>query len=219
VLFAITLLKNPPEGWQPHGLATVHEGMNAVSGTVSFTFSQAIKTPQFWILWFILFLAVTAGLGLISQLSPMAQDVMKAGLSGDLSAEQMRAIVITSGTIVAIGAIFNGIGRLTWGWISDTVGRKAVFAALFMTQAAGFILLAHTGQMILFAALVCYLLACYGGSLASMPAFVADEFGPEHIGIIYGTIFTGCALGGIAGPYLFAYIKDLTDSFISNPLY
>ncbi len=213
VLSAVTLLRNPPENWQPAGLETVHTSMDAVSGAISFTFSQAAKTPQFWTLWLILFLTVTAGLGLISQLSPMAQDVMRAGLSGDLSAERMRSIVITSGTIVAIGAIFNGIGRLTWAWISDTVGRKRVFAALFITQAAGYILLAHAGHLIVFAALACYLLACYGGSLASMPAFVADEFGPEHIGKIYGTIFTACALAGIVGPYLFACIKDLTDSF------
>lgn len=213
VLCAVAVLRNPPESWEPAGFNNDHGSIHAVSGEVSFTFSQAAKTPQFLILWLILFLTVTAGLGLISQLSPMAQDVMKTSLNGDLSAEQMKSIVIASGTIVAIGAIFNGIGRLTWAWISDAVGRKAVFAALFITQAAGYILLAHAGQLIVFAALACYLLACYGGSLASMPAFVADEFGPKHIGKIYGTIFTACAVGGIVGPYLFACIKDLTDSF------
>ena len=213
VLCTVTLLKNPPENWHPASSRPVHADTDTVSAAVSFTFSQAARTPQFWILWLILFLTVTAGLGLISQLSPMAQDVMKAAFGGEPSAEQAKSIVIISGTIVAVGAIFNGIGRLAWAWTSDAVGRKAVFAALFITQTAGYILLAHAGGLLPFAALACYLLACYGGSLASLPAFVADEFGPEHIGKIYGTIFTACAVAGIVGPYIFARIKELTGSF------
>ena len=211
VLSAVLLLRNPPEQWTPVGQG--HGAGSAFSSTPSFSFFQAARTPQFWMLWLILFLNVSAGLGLISQLSPMAQDVMRAATGGMISEDRMKTIVILSGSIVAVAAIFNGIGRLAWAWISDAIGRKAVFAVLCSTQAAGYLLLAHTSKTIMFAALVCYLLACYGGALASLPAFAADEFGPQHIGKIYGVIFTACALAGIVGPYLFAHMKEIADSY------
>ncbi|HHO76529.1 MAG TPA: MFS transporter, partial [Deltaproteobacteria bacterium] len=216
VLSAVTVLKNPPEKWAPSGPANTVHGMHTIQG--SFTFPQAVKTPQLWTLWLMLLVIISAGLGLISQLSPMAQDVMTAEAGGALDEDRMKAIVIASGGVVAFAAVFNGMGRLFWAWISDTAGRKAIFAALFLTQAAGYIVLANTSQVILFTAVSCYLFACYGGALASMPAFVADEFGPEHIGKIYGTIFTACALAGIIGPYVFARSKELTGSF-STALY
>lgn len=211
VLGAASFMSNPPAGW---GVSLSRE--NAPAGTrdnPAFLYSQALRTPQLWTLWLILFLNVTAGLGLISQLSPMAQDVMKTQAGAVLDARRMEAIAIFSGMIVAVAAVFNGLGRLTWSWISDAWGRKRVFTIICLTQAAGFILLAHIGTTPVFAVLVCYLLACYGGTLACMPAFAADEFGSLHIGKIYGTIFTACGLAGIAGPYLFAEVKSATGSF------
>lgn len=214
IMGAVTVLKNPPGKWTPSGMTQPENDLHTIQG--SFTFDQAVKTPQMWILWLMLLMTISAGLGLISQLSPMAQDVMIKAAAGALDEEMMKGIVIASGGVVAIAAIFNGLGRLFWAWISDRTGRKAIFAALFLTQAAGYILLAHTVNVMLFTAVSCCLLACYGGSLASMPAFVADEFGPEHIGKIYGTIFTACALAGIVGPYVFASAKEITGSFITG---
>jgi len=214
VLGSALIMKNPPEKWGPSVPLRQTDRVQAIQK--SFSFGQAVKTPQLWILWLMLLMTISAGLGLISQLSPMAQEVMINAAAGALDEEMMKGIVIASGGVVAIAAIFNGMGRLFWAWISDRTGRKAIFAALFLTQAGGYILLAHTVNVMLFTAISCCLLACYGGSLASMPAFVADEFGPEHIGKIYGTIFTACALAGIVGPYVFASAKEITGSFTTG---
>jgi OFA family oxalate/formate antiporter-like MFS transporter len=211
VLCAVLFMHNPPAGWS----VTVRResSLAEVRDKTAFLYSQALRTPQLWILWLILFLNVTAGLGLISQLSPMAQDVIRSEAGVALNAGRMESIAIVSGMIVAIGAVFNGIGRLGWSWISDAWGRKQVFVIICLSQAAGYFLLAQSMSTMVFTVLVCYLLACYGGTLASMPAFAADEFGSVHIGKIYGTIFTACGLAGLAGPYLFARVKTATGSF------
>ncbi len=211
VLCAALFMSNPPAGWST---SLIHATTPAGSrDTPPFLYSQALRTPQLWILWLILFLNVTAGLGLISQLSPMAQDVMKTRAGANPDAHGIEAIAIISGMIVAVAAVFNGLGRLAWSWVSDAWGRKQVFTIICLTQAAGFFLLARISTTFVFALMVCYLLACYGGTLACMPAFAADEFGSPNIGKIYGTIFTACGLAGIAGPYLFAEVKSATGSF------
>jgi len=211
VLCAALCMHNPPAGWSES--VRRETDITGPQDKPAFHYSQALRTPQLWTLWLILFLNVTAGLGLISQLSPMAQDVMKSEAGTVPDARGMESIVIVSGMIVAIGAVSNGLGRLAWSWISDAWGRKKVFAVICLSQAAAFILLAHSVTTLIFAVLICYLLACYGGTLACMPAFAADEFGSLHIGKIYGTIFTACGLAGVAGPYLFAGVKTATGNF------
>jgi OFA family oxalate/formate antiporter-like MFS transporter len=211
VLCAALVLRNPPDGWQP----AVSSGSNAGPVLVldSFTFSQAVRSFRFWVLWLMLFVSITAGLGLISQLSPMAQDVMMNAYQEAIPADRLRDIVIASGTIVALGGVCNGLGRLLWSWTSDAIGRKAIFLLLFISMCIGFALLAHVTNVILFTIILCFLLACYGGSMASMPALAADEFGPRHIGKIYGVIFTACGLASLSGPFLFARVKEMTGSF------
>jgi MFS transporter, OFA family, oxalate/formate antiporter len=212
IVFAAALtLINPPEDWQPHQGAPLSVQTRVMP--VSSTFSEAIRTQRFWILWMMLFVSITAGLGLISQLSPIAQDVMIRVYGGGVSEEKMKSIVIVSGSIVAVAGIFNGLGRLIWAWTSDYIGRKAVFALIFISFSLGFGALPHVNTTFVFAVLCFYLLACYGGTMASMPALAADEFGPSHIGKIYGMIFTACGFAGICGPYVFARVKELTGGF------
>ncbi len=208
---AMLFLHNPPPGWTPAGTGPDLPG--DILPAPSFTFSQAVRTRRFWLLWGMLFIVAGAGLGLISQLSPMAQDVMISGLSGEPARKSIDAIAIASGGIVAVAALFNGAGRLLWAWLSDALGRWRVFAILFSTQAAGYLLLAQSTHIVVFSVAAFYLMACYGGGLACMPAFAADEFGHTHIGKIYGVIFSACALGGIAGPFMLAFIKETTGSF------
>lgn len=211
VLCSTIVLRNPPEGWQPILPANCNARTALVLDSVSF--AEAVRSVKFWILWLMLFISITAGLGLISQLSPMAQDVMMSAYRDSIPPDRMRAIVLASGSIVAIAGIFNGLGRLFWSWTSDAVGRKAIFLMLFLSLCGGFAVLAHVGNIVLFTAMTCYLLACYGGSMASMPALAADEFGPDHIGKIYGAIFTACGLASLCGPFLFARIKEMTGGF------
>lgn len=188
--------KNPPQGWLPAGF-TPSPAKASCAGD-SMTFSEGCRTPQWWALWGMLFLNITAGIGLLSQLSPLAQDVLKRTVADPA------ALAVAGGTIVAIASIFNGLGRLFWAWLSDGIGRKNVFLIMFITQAILYMLLPKIGSELAFTVIACYLLACYGGGFATMPAFCADSFGPACIGRIYGTMLTAWGVAGIVGPLLFA---------------
>ena len=202
VPLAAQLYKNPPKGWLPAGFTPKATGVTAAQ---SFTFDEAVKTPQWWMLWTMLFLNVSAGLGLISQLSPMAQDVIKKTdplLTG-------AALALAGGSILAYASIFNGLGRLFWAWTSDAIGRKNVFMTMFITQAVLYVLLPQIDNQLLFTVVACYLLACFGGGFATMPAFAADSFGPGYIGKVYGIMLTAWGTAGIVGPLVFAQIKGI----------
>jgi len=197
------LFKNPPKGWLPAGFTP--KATSGVSAADSFTFDEAFKTPQWWMLWAMLFLNVSAGLGLISQLSPMAQDVIKKADPTIAAA----ALALAGGSILAYASIFNGLGRLFWAWTSDAIGRKNVFITMFITQAILYVLLPQIDNQLIFTVIACYLLACYGGGFATMPAFAADSFGPGYIGKVYGIMLTAWGAAGIVGPLVFAGIKGI----------
>lgn len=202
VTAAAQLYKNPPKGWLPAGFKPA---ASSVSAADSFQFGEAVKTRQWWILWGMLFLNVSAGLGLISQLSPMAQDVIRNTSAGITPAE----LAVAGGAILAYASIFNGLGRLFWAWTSDAIGRRMVFITMFISQAILYIYLPQVSAQLLFTVLACYLLACYGGGFAVMPAFVADSFGPGYIGKVYGMMLTAWGAAGVVGPLVFAQIKGI----------
>jgi OFA family oxalate/formate antiporter-like MFS transporter len=179
---AAQFYKNPPKGWLPAGFTP---STTTVSAADSFTFDEAVKRPQWWMLWGMLFLNVAAGLGLISQLSPLAQVVVKNATPGITPAD----LAVAGGTILAVASIFNGLGRLFWASLSDKIGRKMVFMVMFLSQAALYVLLPQISNVMLFTVIACYLLACYGGGFATMPPFTADSFGPGYIGKVYGIMY------------------------------
>jgi OFA family oxalate/formate antiporter-like MFS transporter len=205
---AAQLFKNPPTGWLPAGFKPA---ASTVSAADSFTLGEAVKRPQWWMLWAMLCLNVSAGLGLISQHSPLAQDIYKKtmGLAGNLTPEQIAIVAAAGGAVVAYAAIFNGLGRLFWAKISDNIGRKMVFLIMFATQAVLYVLIAkgYVASYYLFMVVSCYLLACYGGGFATMPAFAADSFGPANIGKVYGFMLTAWSAAGLIGPYVFEVFK------------
>ena len=218
VIAAAQLFKNPPQGWLPAGFTP---SKTTVSAADSLNFNQAVKTPQWWMLWSMLFLNVSAGLGLISQLSPIAQDLYKPLADANLKPEDLaKVLAIAGGSVVAYSAIFNGLGRLFWARVSDTIGRKTVFATMFATQAVIYALVAMgiINGYYLFLVSACYLLACYGGGFATMPAFAADSFGPGYIGKVYGFMLTAWACAGIAGPLVFAKLDRTTALYIAAGL-
>jgi len=196
-LLASMTLKNPPAGWLPKGFTPA---ATTVSAADSFSWTEASKTPQWYMIWCMLFLNVTAGMGLLSKLSPMAQEVIKFAQNIDDPAK----LAVLGGGVLATASIFNGLGRLFWAAVSDKIGRKNVFLTMFITQAILYIVLPQISSVLIFTIIACYLLACLGGGFAVMPAFAADSFGPTYIGKVYGFVLTAWGAAGVVGGFVFA---------------
>ncbi len=175
-------------------------GAARTSGVQSVDFRSARSMYQFYLLWGILFINVTAGIALISNLSPMAQ--AQVGLSA-----------IAAGTLVFVSSLFNGFGRVCWACLSDRWGRQAVFLLILGTQIPVFAILPRVHEPVLFGALCCYILFCYGGGFATMPAFAVDTFGSKNIGSIYGPILFAWGVAGVVGPLLMEYVNKSSGSF------
>lgn len=194
---AVLMLRDPPARWLPDGFKLP---ASTVSAADSFSWNEARKTPQWYMIWLMLFLNVTAGMGLLSKLSPMAQEVIK--LAQGVSDPKQLAIL--GGGVLASASIFNGLGRLFWAAVSDKIGRKNVFLTMFATQATLYFYLPQVDSVLIFTIIACYLLACLGGGFAVMPAFTADAFGPTYIGKVYGFVLTAWGAAGVLGGFVFA---------------
>ncbi len=204
VVAAAFFMKNPPEGWTPEGWEPPEEeeeGTSERSG-VDYDLGGALKTWQWFALWALLFLNVTAGIAIISEADPIAQEV--SGVAPWLAA-----------WLVSIISIANGAGRFLWAWLSDAIGRKWVFLTMYLLQAALFFLIPIIGPGSFVAlAILCFIIvSCYGGGFGTMPAFNADYFGSKNVGTIYGLMITAWGFGGVLGPQIISLMYDWTQSY------
>ncbi len=207
----------PREGWAPKGWTPPAASANAMVTHRHVHLDVAWKTPQFWLLWAVLCLNVSAGIGVIGMASPMLQEVFGGRLIGlDLTFSQLDAG--QKAQIAAIAAGFTGLlslcnigGRFAWASFSDKLGRKMTYAVFFVL---GFGLyaavptLAHMGSVVLFVAAFCIILSMYGGGFATIPAYLADIFGTHMVGAIHGRLLTAWATAGIIGPVLVNYLRE-----------
>jgi MFS family permease len=206
----------PPTGWIPAGWTPKAKGSNAMITDHEVHLNKAWKTPQFWLVWGVLCLNVTAGIGVISMASPMLQDMFGGrliGLDGAavLDATQKAAIVAAAGGLVGLISLFNSGGRLFWAALSDYIGRKTtyfIFFALGIALYASLPKLGLSGSAGLFVAAVCIIMTMYGGGFATVPAYLADLFGTQMVGAIHGRLLTAWSVAGVAGPYLIAAIRQ-----------
>jgi OFA family oxalate/formate antiporter-like MFS transporter len=158
----------------------------------------------FMLMWLVFFFNILAGIAIIAFQSPLLQDLLKS--NGGPAARAAAA----GATLIAISSLFNGVGRMAWGWVSDHMGRSWTFRILLGTQVAVFALLTQVTHPWLFAALVCYILLCYGGGFGTMPSFVHDRFGAKDMPAAYGAMLTAWSAAGIVGPQVVAMLKDKT---------
>lgn len=165
------------------------------------TAKEAVKTKQFWMLWSMHLINVTAGLMMISVASPMAQEIVGLSVAG-------------AATMVGLMGIFNGGGRLLWAAASDYMGRQNVFLIFFTIQLIAFITLPMTTNVLLFQAFIFLVVSCYGGGFSNLPAFASDLFGTKQLGVIHGYLLTTWSLGGVFGPIIVTAIKEATNSYI-----
>ncbi len=192
-------MKNPPEGYRPAGWQPAAAQRTHAAGDV--TLGEALRTWQWYALWAMLFLNTMAGISIISQAAPMAQEIAKTSAA-------------TAAGLVGIISIANAAGRFLWAWVSDFLGRARVFQFMFAAQAIVFVLLSLVHSFRALAILLFIVLLCYGGGFGTMPAFAADFFGPRNVGSIYGLMLTAWGFAGVCGPTLIAHVRQSTGHYI-----
>ena len=199
VVVPALLMKDPPAGYRPEGWQPSEVQKRERAGT-DYTLSQALGRWQWYALWAMLFLNTSAGISIISQAAPMAQEITRVSAA------------VAAG-MVGIISIGNGAGRFLWAWFSDLVGRRVVFLTMFLLQAALFWFIADVSSFSTFTALAFIILLCYGGGFGTMPAFAADYFGPANVGSIYGLMLTAWGFAGVLGPTLIARIRQSSGHY------
>ncbi len=197
MMFGALIVRLPPPGWQPSGFAPAQVQRTPPAEVSA---DNAIKTRQFWLLWAILFLNVTAGIGVISQASPMIQEMFAGQVTAAAAAG-----------FVGLLSLFNMIGRFCWSALSDYIGRKNTYMVYFLLGAALYALTPQTGRLgviVLFVLGYAIIMSMYGGGFATIPAYLCDLFGTGQVGAIHGRLLTAWSAAGVAGPVLVNYIRE-----------
>jgi OFA family oxalate/formate antiporter-like MFS transporter len=195
-------MQSPPADWKPKGWEP-SSTQNAQRAARDYTLGGALKTWQWWALWSLLFLNTSAGISIISQESPMFQEIAKAS-------------VIVAAGMVGIASIGNAVGRIFWAWVSDMITRRWTFAVMFLIQVGLFWILPSLSSVAILTVVSFIILMCYGGGFGTMPAFAADYFGSKNVGPIYGLMLTAWGTASAFGPLLIAHMRESSGSYASG---
>lgn len=208
----------PPSGWRPTGWQPSEDKKaNAMIAKGHVHLNRAWKTKQFWLIWGVLFLNVTAGIAVISMASPMLQDVFGGALVGIedsqavLTDAQRAAVVAAAAGLVGLISLFNSVGRLFWASLSDKIGRKNTYYCFFAIGIVMYSLLPTWGSLGMagmFVISICIILSMYGGGFATVPAYLADIFGTQMVGAIHGRLLTAWTAAGLIGPLIIAALRE-----------
>jgi OFA family oxalate/formate antiporter-like MFS transporter len=202
MMVSANYLQRPPEGWMPDAMkAAVDAGEKEVVADLSqSTANEAVKTPQFWGLWTMMFINISCGIAVIYAASPLAQESI--GLSPAEAAG-----------VVGLMSLFNGLGRIAWASASDYLGRPNTYTIFFVLQIVAFYALPNITSVLMFQVVLYAILTCYGGGFATLPAYIGDLFGTKELGAVHGYVLTAWALAGLAGPQIAAYVRTATGSY------
>jgi MFS family permease len=199
MMFGVLTVRVPPPGWRPGG-HPLGNGRAELPAPQNVTADRAVTTLPFWLLWAVLFLNVTAGIGVLGQASPMIQEMFPSRVSSAAAAG-----------FVGLLSLFNMGGRVCWSSLSDYVGRKTTYAIFFLLGAALYALTPQTGKLgtvALFVLGYAVIISMYGGGFATIPAYLRDQFGTAQVGAIHGRLLTAWSAAGVAGPVLVNYIRE-----------
>ncbi|MEJ1962427.1 MAG: OFA family MFS transporter [Gammaproteobacteria bacterium] len=208
----------PREGWQPAGWTPPPgSAKKRLITRHNVHLNVAWRTKQFWLLWGVLCLNVTAGIGILGMASPLLQEVFGGRLIGieasftELSQDQLAQIATLAAGFTGLLSLFNIAGRIFWASLSDRIGRKPTYAVFFLLGIALYSLIpwtAASGALALFVAFFCVILSMYGGGFATVPAYLADLFGTKMVGAIHGRLLTAWSVAGVLGPVIVNYIRE-----------
>jgi MFS family permease len=207
----------PATGWTPAGWTAPVAAQGGMITRGQVHLNQAWRTPQFWCIWIVLCMNVSAGIGVLAMASPMLQEVFGGRLIGsgvgfsELDVTQKAQIATIAAGFTGLLSLFNIMGRFFWASLSDYIGRKITYFVFFVlgivlySSAPSF---GHAGQVLLFVAAFCVILTMYGGGFATVPAYLADMFGTQMVGAIHGRLLTAWSTAGVVGPMLITYFRD-----------
>jgi MFS family permease len=199
MLVGSAIVRVPAPGWKPEGYVAPAQPKKLITTRDVYVY-QALKTPQFWLIWIVLCMNVTAGIGVLGQASAMSQEMFPG-----------RVTAVAAGGFVGLLSLFNMIGRFFWASTSDFIGRKNTYFAFF---ALGFVLYALVpyfgghGNLPLFILCFLIIISMYGGGFATVPAYLKDMFGTRYVGAIHGWLITAWSAAGVFGPVLVNYIRQ-----------
>ena len=208
----------PASGWQPAGWTPPVQGQTKAMITHGHVHVKKIwGIPQFWLVWMVLTMNVSAGIGVIGMASPMLQEVFGGSLIGvpakfgELDKTQLTAIAGVAAGFAALLSLFNIAGRFFWASLSDKLGRKLTYTVFFILGGLLYFSIpasAGAGNKLLFVGAFCIILSMYGGAFATVPAYLADLFGTQMVGAIHGRLLTAWSTAGILGPVVVNYMRD-----------
>ncbi len=211
----------PPTGWKPEGWAPPPPSEKAMIAQNHVHLKNAHKTPQFWLLWIVLCMNVSAGIGIIGAASPMLQETFGGALVGQPelgflalkdNADLLKAAVAVGAGFVGLISLFNIGGRFFWASSSDFLGRKPTYVVFFVLGIALYVLASLAAgwkSLAIFVACFCVIASMYGGGFATIPAYLADMFGTQFVGAIHGRLLTAWSTAGILGPVVVNYMHDI----------
>ena len=193
------IVRLPAEGWVPEGFVAPTQPKKLITTKNVYVY-EALKTPQFWLIWLVLCLNVTAGIGVLGQASAMSQEMFPG-----------RVTAVAAAGFVGLMSLFNMAGRFFWASISDYIGRKNTYFCFFAIGTVLYAAVPYTGSVgsvALFVAAYAVIFSMYGGGFATVPAYLKDMFGTRYVGAIHGMLLTAWSMAGILGPVLVNYIRQ-----------
>lgn len=211
----------PPTGWKPESWNPPEKSANSMIASKHVHLNKAHKTSQFWLLWLVLCMNVSAGIGIIGAAAPMLQETFGGALIGhtgmgfaDIKKDEMLvplAAAVGAG-FVGLISLFNIFGRFFWASSSDKLGRKRTYVIFFVLGALMYALASQAAELkslAMFVACFCVIASMYGGGFATIPAYLADMFGTQFVGAIHGRLLTAWSTAGILGPVIVNYMHDI----------
>jgi MFS family permease len=199
MMVGAAIVRIPPTGWMPAGYTPPAMAQKLITKNDVYVY-DALKTPQFWLIWWVLCLNVTAGIGVLGQASAMSQEMFPG-----------RVTPVAAAGFVGLISLFNMLGRFFWASTSDFIGRKNTYFCFFVIGTVLYILVPHTGSIgsvTLFVLCCVVIISMYGGGFATVPAYLKDMFGTRYVGAIHGMLLTAWSAAGIFGPVLVNYIRE-----------
>jgi MFS family permease len=200
MMMGALIVRVPAEGWKPEGYVPSAVASKKLVTTNHVFVYDAIKTPQFWFVWVVLFLNTTAGIGVLGQASAMSQEMFPGHITP-----------IAAAGLVGLMSLFNMGGRFSWASLSDYIGRKNTY---FVYMCLGFVLYitvpyaGGSGNVVLFVCCFLIIVSMYGGGFSTVPAYLRDLFGTRYVGAIHGILLTAWSAAGVAGPVIVNYLRE-----------